>query len=908
MTYSQRIHGELSPVESRRGDDRHPDSRGGGSRDQLRPAGNRRGADIGIDMSDHCIAKDRRVLTHPGPRVGCEDILGSTTREPAEQRLVVGPPPPGEVRAVGRAMHLLGVDQRAIKVQEQRGCRHRPHNPSRSRRLPSSALRPGWMMAPPPFFWSPFLDRLPHFSPSDTRSGGQDMAVGPCQDGRSGPMSPDGTTQEDRMSSTTVTSKRSGLRVPGFAQLQRFGKSLMLPIALLPAAGILLRLGQDDLLGDIDTPVIGPFFDAMTAAGGAIFANLPLLFAVGVAIGMAKKADGSTALSAVAGYLVIDAVFDAMSPIVLAGEVDTAGNQLLINYSVFAGIAVGLVTAVLYDRYHTIELPAYLGFFGGRRFVPIVVSLATLFLGFVLSYLYPLFENGLTSTGEFIGASGAFGAFLYGFINRMLIPLGLHHIVNTYVWFIYGDYETADGVVTGELTRFASGDVAAGQLTSGFYPILMFGLPGAALAMIHVARPRQKKVAIGILSAAALTAFVTGITEPLEFAFMFVAFPLYVIHALLTGVSLAVAYMLDIHLGFSFSAGLIDLILYGTAPAAQNVPLLIAMGLVFFALYYVLFRFAIVRWNMRTPGREPDEEFEAEQAANLSDPSGGRTTTGAVGAPQHKAEQLIAAFGGRDNLLNVDACITRLRIEVADKAQVNQSRLKALGAAGVIEVGNNVQAVFGTQADALKSDINSVLAGTPPEQLNSTAETAAATAASTATADVAAAAHPAAQAPRSVVAPVPGRLVALENVPDATFAKGIVGAGLAIDPPRAVVDAVAPVSGEVMKLWPHAYVIMTSDKVGVLVHLGLDTVQLNGEGFTVLVEEGGQVEVGQPMITYDVPRVEATGRDPVIPIVVMDKKATIDMIATPETQVAVLDEIFTVLPAASATGATKPEQ
>jgi N-acetylglucosamine PTS system EIICBA or EIICB component len=493
------------------------------------------------------------------------------------------------------------------------------------------------------------------------------------------------------------------VRIPGFAQLQRLGKSLMLPIAVLPAAGILLRLGQDDLLGRIHMPVIGPFFAAMSAAGGALFTNLPLLFAVGVAIGFARKADGSTALAAVVGYLVVQAVFKTMSPIVLAGQVDKAGAQAQINYSVFAGIVVGLVTAALFDRYHTITLPAYLGFFGGRRFVPIVVSVACLIIAFAMSYCYPIFNAGLKGLGAFIGGSGAFGAFVYGFTNRMLIPFGLHHIVNSYVWFIYGSYPTHDGtVVTGELARFAAGDPSAGILTSGFYPILMFGLPGAALAMIHVANKRQRKVAVGILSAAALTAFLTGVTEPLEFAFMFVAFPLYVIHAVLTGLSLAIAYLLDIHLGFSFSAGLVDLLLYGTAPAAKHIGSLIVMGIVFFAVYYLLFRFAITRWNMRTPGREPETEFEAEQEANFGDGND------AAGAADSNAEQLIAAFGGRENLVTVDACITRLRIEVADKAKVDQARLRSLGAAGVIEVGNSVQAVFGTRAEDLKNDIEDI--------------------------------------------------------------------------------------------------------------------------------------------------------------------------------------------------------
>jgi PTS system N-acetylglucosamine-specific IIC component len=664
-------------------------------------------------------------------------------------------------------------------------------------------------------------------------------------------------------------------------------------------------LGQPDLLGGIKAPVIGPFFEAMSAAGGAIFAHLPLLFAIGVAIGFAKKADGSTALAAAAGYLVMEAVFKTMSPVVLDGVLDQVGDQAQINYSVFGGILVGLITAVLFDRYHTIKLPSYLGFFGGRRFVPIVVSVASLILAFALSYFYPIFNAGLTSVGQFIGGSGAFGAFTYGFANRMLIPVGLHHILNTYIWFIYGDYQTPAGtLVTGELSRFAAGDPNAGLLTSGFYPILMFGLPAAALAMIQLAKPRQKKLAIGILGAAGLTAFLTGVTEPLEFAFMFVAFPLYVVHAVLTGLSLAIAYQLDIHLGFSFSAGLIDLLLYGTAPAAKNIPLLIVMGIAFFLVYYFLFRFCIKKWNMRTPGREPEDEFDAEQAANLDDAPGGfsaaigggsGTATALATRPlaDTKAEQLIAAFGGRENLVNVDACITRLRMEVADKDLVDKARLKGLGAAGVIEVGNNVQAIFGTQAESLKSDINDALAGPAPEPAEAAP----------------AAVEPAAAIPStppvkdrtgsttSILAPVRGRAVPMAQVPDPTFAQGLVGHGAAIDPPHEVVDAVAPISGTVLQMLPHAYIIVSSENVGVLVHLGLDTVELKGEGFTALVQKGDHVDAGQPVITYDVPAVVAAGRNPIIPVVVVDKKPediTLDDVIAAGGQVAAQQELFSV--------------
>lgn len=684
------------------------------------------------------------------------------------------------------------------------------------------------------------------------------------------------------------TGKRKGLSIPGFAQLQRLGKSLMLPIALLPAAGILLRLGQDDMLGGTDIPVIGPFFDSMSAAGDSLFGSLAFLFAVGVAIGFAKKADGSTALAAVAGYLVMTAVFESMSPVVLESVTDAAGDQAMIDYSVFGGIIVGLITAWLFDRYHDIELPPYLGFFGGRRFVPIVVSLAVLFVSFAMSYVYPLFNSGLTSVGEFIAGSGALGAFVYGFANRMLIPLGLHHILNTFIWFIYGDYEGANGLVSGELTRFAAGDPSAGTLTSGFYPILMFGLPAAALAMIHVAKPRQRTVAVGIFGAAGLTAFITGITEPLEFAFMFLAFPLYVIHAVLTGLSLAIANMLDIHLGFSFSAGLVDLLLYGRAPAAHNILLLVAQGLVFAVVYYLMFRFAITRWNLRLPGRLPDDEFEASQAAQAV-----QDADGAVGS--ERAEQFIAAFGGRDNLVGVDACITRLRMEVADKSVVNKGALQALGAAGVMEVGNNVQAVFGTQSDVLKEEIRAALAGAAP-----------ATPPAPATEPVVAPVQPETPAeatdalpePTLVRAPVQGRAVALSEVPDKTFAAGSVGPGLAIEPDGGadgVVEAVAPVSGKIMQLLPHAYAIMTDDKTAVLVHLGLDTVKLKGEGFTAHVAKGDRVVQGQPVITYDVGAVAATGHPTVVPVVVMDARgATVDGLVEPSAPVSTMRPLFTV--------------
>lgn len=393
------------------------------------------------------------------------------------------------------------------------------------------------------------------------------------------------------------------------APLQKFGRSLMLPIAALPVAALLLRLGQPDLLGadglgwEKVAAVIG-------AAGNAIFSNLPLLFALGVAIGMAKKADGSTALAAVVGYLVFKGVGDAMSPFVL-GLPAEGEEQELINYGVLGGIVMGLTAAYLWQRYHRISLPPYLAFFGGRRFVPIITSFAAIVLAVLLSLVYPVFNEGLTSVGNWVTENAVIGGFVYGTLNRLLIPLGLHHILNSGPWFIIGDFKGADGVVYhGDIARFLNGDPTAGAFMTGFFPIMMFALPAAAMAIWHEAKPAHKKAVGGIMLSAALTSFLTGVTEPLEFAFMFVAWPLYVMHAVLTGTSLALVNALGIKDGFGFSAGLFDYVLnFGIATK----PLwLVVIGLGYAVVYYLAFRFVIRRWNLRTPGREEDEDARIE--------------------------------------------------------------------------------------------------------------------------------------------------------------------------------------------------------------------------------------------------------------------------------------------------------
>ncbi|MER7012145.1 PTS transporter subunit EIIC [Saccharopolyspora sp. NPDC000359] len=390
----------------------------------------------------------------------------------------------------------------------------------------------------------------------------------------------------------------------GFALLQRLGRSLMLPIAVLPAAALLQRLGQEDLLG---AEGLGqafswllPVAEVIGAAGGALFDYLPLLFAIGVAIGFAKKADGSTALAGAVGYLVLSGVLWKIT----GTEADKVFNKG--PYGVLGGIIAGLVAAWLWQKYHRIKLPAYLGFFGGRRFVPIITAVAMLFVGVVLGLLYPLFDAGLTAFSNAVTQNAVIGGGVYGVVNRLLLPFGLHHIPNNVVWFLFGDYNGEKG----DISRFFAGDPTAGTFMTGFFPIFMFALPAAALAIWQCAKPSQRKVVGGVMISVALTAFLTGITEPLEFSFIFVAWPLLLIHAVLTGTSMALVNALDIHTGFGFSAGAIDYLLnFGIS---QNSLWLIPIGLAYAVIYYFVFRFVITKWNLRTPGREEDDSDAAE--------------------------------------------------------------------------------------------------------------------------------------------------------------------------------------------------------------------------------------------------------------------------------------------------------
>lgn len=458
-----------------------------------------------------------------------------------------------------------------------------------------------------------------------------------------------------------------------FAGVQQLGRALMLPIAVLPVAGLLLRLGQPDLMG---IPV-------MAQAGDAIFGNLALLFAIGVAVGFAKDNNGASGLAGAIGYLVLTAVLKVI--------------DAKINMGVLAGITAGISAGLLYNRYKDIALPSYLAFFGGRRFVPIATGFAMLLAGVVLGYIWPPIQQGIDAVGHWVIGAGEFGLFVYGVLNRILIVTGLHHIINTFAWFQLGDFTDAAGkLVHGDLSRFFAGDKTAGMFMSGFFPVMMFGLPAACLAMYRAARPENKAAVGGVLLSMGLTAALTGVTEPVEFAFMFLAPALYAIHAVLTGISMALMHALGVKLGFGFSAGLFDYLLnFGIA---QKPLLLIPVGLAYFAVYYVLFTFFIKKFNLMTMGRE---EVAAGSSAAAS--------LGSKGSD--RARGFIGALGGAANLKSVDACTTRLRLQVANNDAVDEAALKALGSRGMIKpAAGSVQVVLGPEAELIADEIRAALA------------------------------------------------------------------------------------------------------------------------------------------------------------------------------------------------------
>ena len=449
-----------------------------------------------------------------------------------------------------------------------------------------------------------------------------------------------------------------------FEKLQSIGKALMLPIAVLPAAALLLRLGAPDVL---DIPFI-------TKAGGAVFDNLALIFAIGIGVGLAKDNNGAAGLAGGIGYLIL-----------------TAGLKAIdkdLNMSVLAGIISGIEAGLLYNRFHAIKLPEFLGFFGGRRFVPIATAVTSIILAAIFGVIWGPCQAAIHAVGEWIIGAGVVGTFVYGVLNRLLIPIGLHHILNSFIWFVFGEYTTPAGVVaTGDLNRFFAGDPHAGMFMGGFYIMMMFGMPAVALAMYRAAKPENRSKVGGALASVAFTAFLTGITEPIEFMFMFLAPALYAVHAVLTGIALSVSYSLGILHGFGFSAGFIDYVLnWGLATKPM---LIIPLGLVFAVIYYVIFSWAIRHFDIPTIGRY-DEEATIAEDTDMDE----------------YTQQMIEKLGGLENLEEVGSCITRLRLKVSDADKVDDAALKAMGAKGVIKKGTAVQVVIGTRAELIANEIN----------------------------------------------------------------------------------------------------------------------------------------------------------------------------------------------------------
>ncbi|WHU86253.1 N-acetylglucosamine-specific PTS transporter subunit IIBC [Pantoea agglomerans] len=659
--------------------------------------------------------------------------------------------------------------------------------------------------------------------------------------------------------------------------LQKVGRALMVPVATLPAAAILMGVGY---WIDPDSWGAGNALAALLIkSGAAIIENMSVLFAIGVAYGMSKDKDGAAALTGFVGFLVVTTL---CSPAAVAMIQKMPVDQVPVAFgkinNQFVGILVGILSAEVYNRFSHVELPKALSFFSGRRLVPILVSFLMILVAFILMYIWPVIFNGLVGFGEHIQKLGSAGAGIYAFFNRLLIPVGLHHALNSVFWFdvagindipkfLGGAQSLADGSATVGIT---------GRYQAGFFPIMMFGLPGAALAIYHCARPENRVKVGSIMLAAAFAAFFTGITEPLEFSFMFVAPVLYLIHAVLTGISVFIAASMHWIAGFGFSAGLVDMVLSTRNPLATHWYMLIPQGLVFFVIYYVVFRFTIKKFNLMTPGRElaVDGDETDGYDVNVDKTDSGESATESL------ARRYIGAIGGSANLTSIDACITRLRLNVNDSAQVNEAVAKRLGASGVIRLNKqSVQIIVGTQAESIASAMKKVLTKGPVA--------AAATSSAPAEPDVKpqAVLNSEKQVIATLLAPVSGEVVALDDVPDEAFASKAVGDGLAIKPSDKWV--VAPIAGTLVKIFNtnHAFCLETDNGVEIVVHMGLDTVALEGKGFTRLVEEGASVVAGQRVLEMDLEFLNANARSMVSPVVVSNSDDFADLTLLAQGQV-----------------------
>ena len=654
-----------------------------------------------------------------------------------------------------------------------------------------------------------------------------------------------------------------------FGVLQRIGRSFMLPIAILPVAGLLLGIGSsftnetmittyglEKVLGD--ETLLHALLVIMNKVGSAVFDNLPLIFAVGVAIGMAKKEKEVASLSAVIAYFVMNTAISAMLMIygeildngeiaksVLEGTITSVCGIPTLQMGVFGGIIVGLGVAVLHNRFYKITLPNALSFFGGTRFVPIISTIVYMFVGILLYYIWPTIQNGIYALGGLVTKSGYVGTLIFGLIKRALIPFGLHHVFYMPFWqtAVGGTLEVAGQMVQGGQNIFFAQLANSANVThfsadatryfSGEFIFMIFGLPGAALAMYHCAKPEKKKAAGGLLLSASLACMMTGITEPLEFSFLFVAPVLFAVQVILAGSAYMIAHMLNIAVGLTFSGGLLDLFLFGILQGNEKTSWIrvIPVGIIYFFLYYFIFRFLIKKFDLKTPGREDnDVEIKLYTKADVNAQKDGRKSDNkSEELSDSISETITKGLGGKHNISDVDCCATRLRCTVYDEKLVNDSLLKSTGASGVVLKGNGVQVIYGPRVTVIKSNLEDYLEKAPEDEEKPEKEV------------------------RSIIisSPMKGVAADLSTAPDEGFAQRMMGDGAVIVPSDSIVRA--PEDGEVCFVFDtkHAIGFLTDSGVNLLIHVGIDTVKLNGEGFEAYVESGQRVKKGEPMLKID---------------------------------------------------------
>ena len=676
-----------------------------------------------------------------------------------------------------------------------------------------------------------------------------------------------------------------------FGVLQRVGRSFMLPIAILPVAGLFLGIGGSftnetmleayGLLGIMGPgTIIYAILQVLNSAGSVVFDNLPLIFAIGVAIGMAKQEKEVSALSAVIAFFVMHATIGAMINDFGAPDLSGATASVLginsLQMGVFGGIIVGLGVAALHNRFYKIQLPQVLSFFSGTRFVPIISAAVYLLVGIAMYFIWPVIQTGINALGAFVLASGYAGTWLYGFIERALIPFGLHHVFYIPFWqtalggtaMVGGTLvEGAQNIFFAELATpgIAHFSVEATRFMAGKFPLMIFGLPGAAFALYRCAKPENRKAVGGLLLSAALTSMLTGITEPLEFTFLFVAPAMYIVHCVFAGASYMIMHILNVGVGLTFSGGLIDLTLFGIMQGNAKTSWLWipVVGVVYFIVYYLVFSFMIKKFDYKTPGRDDSEiKLYTRKDVNARNAAEGAASTG---GDNELSRQIMLGLGGKANISDVDCCITRLRCTVHDASKVDQQLLKETGASGVICKGQGVQVVYGPRVSNIKSDLEAYLASPESDK----AEDASAPAAAAETAPAAVASGKAIV----IASPLNGKVIPLEEVADGVFSEKMVGDGFAVEPTDNQVYA--PADCEVTTVFgtKHAIGLTTPEGCELLIHLGIDTVQLNGAPFTINIKEGDTLKKGDLIGSFDEQAILDAGYRTVTPVVVTNSDA-----------------------------------